>query len=329
MALTNSQYDAVMREFENRRLKHEREFRNALNKAYESFPRLKEIDDEISALSIKKVQITLGASTEADFDLNAYIKELSSEKKALLEVAGFKDGIAEPKYDCPICHDTGIANGRKCSCFKQAEIRLLYEQSRLENVLKEENFETFDLSLFSNKPLDANTKFSPRDYTKQAYDYARQFVDNFSDAGGNICLMGQTGVGKTFISNCIAKALMDKGISVLYLTASELFAIFEENTFNRTEESHDNAKLISECELLIIDDLGAGMNNSFIASQLFQCVNSRLIGKKSTVISTNLSLSELRDEYSERLTSRIIANYKILLLYGDDLRQKKALSNKF
>lgn len=324
MALTNSQYDAVMREFEHRRLNHERDFRSLLDKVYERFPRLKEIDDEISSLSIKKAQIALGASTDADFDLNAHINELTSEKKALLEVAGFKGGIAEPKYDCPICHDTGIVDGRTCSCFKQAGIRLLYEQSRLENVLNNENFETFDLSLFSNEPIDNNTRFSPRDYAKQAYDYARQFVDNFKNDSGNICLMGQTGVGKTFLSNCMAKALMDKGVSVLYFTASELFEILRENTFERTEESHDNAKLISECELLIIDDLGAGMNNSFISAQLFQCINNRLIGGKSTVISTNLSLSELRDEYSERLTSRIISNYKILMLYGEDLRQKKA-----
>ena len=328
MALTNSQYDVVMREFEDRRMRHERDFRKVLDKTYQNFPRLKEIDDEIASLSLKKAQIALGASSDNDFDLNDCIKDLLSEKKALLEVAGFADGIAAPNYDCPICHDTGVANGRKCSCFKQAEIRLLYEQSRLKDILSEENFDKFDLSLFSDKPLDENIKLSPRHYAKQAYEFSKSFVENFSDARGNICLIGQTGVGKTFLSNCIAKALIDKGVNVLYLTASELFEMFGDNAFNRTEETSANIRLISECELLIIDDLGAGMNNSFISSRLFQCINDRMIGKKSTIISTNLSLSELRDEYSERLTSRIISKYNILLLYGDDLRQKQALRNK-
>ena len=328
MALTNSQYDAVMREFESRRLKHERDFRKALDNAYERFPRLKEIDDEISSLSIKKAQITLGVKSGDDFDLNACIDDLASEKKVLLEVAGFAGGIASPRYDCPICHDTGVANGRKCTCFKQAEIRLLYEQSRLKDILKDENFEKFDLSLYSDKPVSKDNKLSPRDYAKRAYDFARSFVETFEYNKGNICLIGQTGVGKTFISNCIAKALLDNSVNVLYLTASELFKIFDDNTFNRSEEADSNMRLTSDCELLIIDDLGADMNNSFISSRLLQCINDRMIRKKSTIITTNLSLPELRDEYSERLTSRIISEYNILLLYGDDIRQKKVLNNK-
>jgi DNA replication protein DnaC len=328
MALTNSQYDAVMREFERRRLAHERDFRKKLADAYLHFPRLQEIDSEIADLSMKKIRITLGQSVENDFDLNSYIDALSSERKALLEAAGFKDGIASPDYDCPVCKDTGVADGKKCSCFKQAEIQLLYAQSRLAGVLEEETFQTFDLSLYPDTVTDSELKFSPRFFAKNAYEYSKSFAENFEACRGNICFIGQNGVGKTFLSHCIAKALIDKGISVLYLTAPELFDIFEENRFKRDKDEDDNSKFIYDCELLIIDDLGANVNNLFVSSQLFRCINERILTKKSTIISTNLSISDLKNEYSDRLTSRIIYSYQRLYLYGDDIRQKKAAQGK-
>ena len=328
MALTNSQYDAIMRGFESRRLSHEKAFREKLRSAYEKFPRLKEIDDEIAGISVKKARLVLGENAGPDFDLASAIEELSSEKKALLEAAGFKNGKAQPEYDCDICNDTGAVNGRTCQCFRQEAIKLIYAQSRLADTLEKENFETFDLSLYSDEQINPVNNLSAKATAKYAYDYSLRFVENFKKDGGNICFFGKTGVGKTFLSHCIAKALMDKGVSVLYLTAFDLFSVFEENTFRPTEETNENSRLIFDCDLLIIDDLGTNVNNSFVSSQLFHCINERILTEKSTIISTNLSISELRDIYSDRVTSRISYNYQRLYLFGDDIRIKKQLAKK-
>lgn len=326
MALTNAQYDTIMRGYLDRRLRHEKEFNKKLADAYKRFPRLSEIDDEISSISLRKARISLGFSDNDDFDLEKAINELSSERAVLLEMSGFKDGITKPQYDCSICSDTGYSNGLKCRCFKQAEVDLLYSQSRLSDVLDKENFDTFSLEWYSDKQINKSTGLSARQTAKLAYDYARSFVNDFDENRGNICLYGKTGVGKTFLTHCIAKALMDKGKSVLYLTAFDMFRILEENTFHQNAETRENTRLIFECELLIIDDLGAGINNSFITSQLFNCINERMLTNKSTVISTNMSLSDLRDAYSDRVVSRITSGYQRLFLFGDDIRIAKKLN---
>ncbi len=325
MPLTNSQYEAVMRGFEQRRMKHEKDLRLRLQAAYERFPRLAEIDDETASISLKKARISLGQSGDTDFDLSDELSKLSSERKTLLALAGFKDGKAVADYDCPLCGDTGICDGVACQCFKQEEIRYIYANSNLSGILEKENFDSFNLDLYSDKMIDPDSGLSARETAKRAYDYTRSFVENFPEKKDNICLSGKTGVGKTFLTHCIAKALIDKGFPVLYLTAFELFGIFEENTFRPNEENSENARLVFESELLIIDDLGTGINNSFISSALFHCINERLNSKKSTIISTNLSIAELRDTYSDRVTSRLTSGYQHIYLLGDDIRIKLKL----
>ncbi len=324
MALTNAQYDLIMGSYQARKLRNEKAFRKKLEMAYQKYPRLDEIDEEIAKISLRKARIKLGVSSEADFDLDAAIHSLSEEKSALFQMAGFPEGKAEVNYDCPYCKDSGLINGRKCSCFRQAELSLLYSQSHLAEILETENFDTFSLEWYSRELKDPATKLSARDTAKKAYDYAKYFSENFS-GGGNICFFGKTGVGKTFLSHCIAKELMDRGFSVLYLTASGLFHALEENTFRSTPESRENVQLIYDCDLLILDDLGANFNNSFVSSQLFQCINERALLQKSIIISTNLSLSELRDAYSDRVVSRIMSSYQRLYLFGEDIRIQKKL----
>lgn len=325
MALTNSQYDTVMRDFEARRLKHERTFRKKLSLAYKRYPRIREIENEIAHLSVKKARIALGGSDEPSFTISAKIQALSEEKKALLAMAGFKGGIAEADCDCNICKDTRVVDGRTCSCFKLAGIRLVYSQTGLMGILEEESFDTFDLSLYSDTDLITGSRYTPRQMARYARDFSLAFVKNFkSGQGKNICFTGKVGVGKTFLSHCIAKALIDEGKSVVYLNAFDLFNIFEESTFRPTKETKENTKLIFECDLLIIDDLGSRGTNNLMASLLFNCLNSRILSKKSTIISTNLSLAEIRGIYSDRVTSRISGNYQIIRLYGDDIRIKKS-----
>ena len=155
----------------------------------------------------------------------------------------------------------------------------------------------------------------------------QNFIQNFDQKFENILLYGNSGAGKTFLSNCIAKELIESAHTVIYLTAFELFDILEKHKFSKTKEDtiEEQFEGILDCDLLIIDDLGTELANSFTNSQLYTCLNERLLSEKSTIISTNLSLDDLSEQYSERIFSRIVSSYTILKLFGTDIRIKKAI----
>ena len=191
--------------------------------------------------------------------------------------------------------------------------------------MRRENFSTFSYDYYDDEKILPGIGRTAREHMRQVTAVCRQFVEEFGEAKGNILLTGNTGVGKTFLANCIAKELMDRYYSVIYLSSGDLFDIFSKWKFDSQAEEgmKDMYEYILDCDLLVIDDLGTELNNSFTSSQLFYCLNERLNRKKGTVISTNLSLNALRDTYTERVTSRIMSYYRILPVYGDDIRLKK------
>lgn len=168
-----------------------------------------------------------------------------------------------------------------------------------------------------------------RETAKDAVRKAWQFIDTFDKRFQNLFLYGNTGVGKTFLSNCIARELIDRANCVIYFTAFDLFDILAKNTFQRGRDMTGTQEDILACDLLIIDDLGTELTNTFVASALFQCINERIMRKKSTIISTNLSLDQFSDTYSERIFSRITSHYTMIKLIGNDIRiQKRLLGGK-
>lgn len=322
MPLSNSQFDTIMSEYEAKRRLHARELNKKEEKAYEDFPRLREIDEQAASLSMKKVRIRLHASNDPDFDLDELLDDLALEKKALLTRAGFRNGVAEPQYDCPICRDTGFVNGIKCACFKKAESELLYRSSNIGEQIKKENFSTFSLQVYSDSVKDPDTGRSARDFASAAYERAVEFAQNFDSSHANLCLTGKTGTGKTFLAHCIAGAAIDRGQNVLFLPAHTLFDMLSDNRFRHSDETAAVCENIYNCDLLIIDDLGSSMTNSFVVSELFNVIEERYINNKSVVITTNLSLNELRDAYSDRIYSRLASYYETLYLFGEDIRLK-------
>lgn len=320
MPLTNQQYDTILREYDARRLAHVREMQAKLDKAYMTYPRLSEIDEEVVDLNMKKIRARLGYGDDPGRSADSALEELSMERKALLLNAGFKDGVIEPEYDCPVCKDTGFVDGKKCSCFIQAETELLHTSSGLNDIIQKENFGTFSLDGYPEGMKDPDNGRSAKEAAKNAYEYSRQFVEQFGDPFDNIYFYGKTGVGKTFLAHCIAGALIDKGADVLWLSESALIGMFEESQFRSTEEARANVRLVFDCDLLVIDDFGATPNNSFVSSVLLRVIEERQIAKKSTVITTNLSIEDLQDRYSDRIFSRIYSYYKKLYLFGRDLR---------
>ncbi len=314
-----------MRDYYRRQLHNKHLLDQHIEEAYTRIPRLQEIDHEIASLSIKKARSLLGAEACEPFDLEEAIQERGDERAHLLAAYGYPADYLELQYDCPHCHDTGYISGIKCSCFKKAAIDLLYTQSNIREVLKKENFDTFSFDFYSEDIINPATGLSALETARNAVEQAQDFIHHFEHTTDNLFLYGDTGVGKTFLSHCIARELINASYSVIYFSAYDLFDLMAQNTFSRNEESAELNEHIFDCDLLIIDDLGTELTNSFVTSQLFLCINERMNRRKSTLISTNLSLERFAEIYSERVFSRISSNYSMIKLIGNDIRIQKKL----
>ncbi len=323
MPLQNYQYDIIMREYSRRQAENRRILEEHRREACTKLPRLQEIDSEIAAVSADKARALLNGQ-EADLDkLKNAVSALSRERAALLTENGYPADYLELAYTCPKCEDTGYVNGKKCSCFKRAELELLYTQSNLSEILDKENFEHFSFDYYSDTIRNEATGLTEKETARQAYDLALDFVKTFDSRFQNLFLYGNTGVGKTFLSHCIARELLSSTHCVLYFSAFDLFDEMAQSRFTRKPDDTDSENMIFDCDLLIIDDLGTELTNSLVASHLFLCINERIARRKSTIISTNLELGAFSDTYSERTFSRIAGNYHIVKLIGRDIRIQK------
>ena len=328
MALSNSQYDQLMRTYEQKQLDNEHRLQRHFEEAYARIPKLQELDHAISSLSLSKARILLEGDDSALIHLKEELSDLIAEKKRLLVENGFPENYLELTFSCPDCKDTGYINTNKCHCFEKAIVDLLYTQSNLQEILEEENFSNFSLDYYSRSHIDPRSKRSSREAIEVALRNCLEFVETFNTEFRNILLYGDTGVGKTFLSHCIAKELIDRAHSVIYFSAAQIFDLFAKNTFGKNaEQDSDALEHIYNCDLLIIDDLGTELSNSFTTSQLFICLNERILRKKSTIISTNLALDKIQSLYSERIFSRISSHYAMIRLTGDDIRIQKKLLN--
>lgn len=330
LALKNSQYDIITRIYNQKQLRNRHNQTKRQEEIYTKIPRIHEIDYSIATISVKRAKELLNGNESALSHLRQELVDLAEEKRLLLLRNGYSETYLEMQYDCPDCQDTGYCNGTKCHCFKQASIDMLYTQSNLREILKTENFQHFTLAYYDNEEINPITGKTQMINMTEIHDICRNFVLHFEKEFENLFFYGDTGVGKTFLSNCIAKELLDRSFSVIYLSAIELFDLFSRMTFSEDipEQSSDLLQFIIECDLLIIDDLGTELTNTFTNSKLFYCLNTRYLHKKSTIISTNLTLDRINDTYSERIFSRISSNYTLLKFFGSDIRIKKKLLTK-
>lgn len=325
MALSNSQYNAVMRGYEERQRLQRHALDARIREVYEKVPQIRQLDQTISTTAADCARRVLCGDAGARVHLKEELEGLQQQKVALLREAGFSADYMELRYDCPDCRDTGYAGGKRCHCFERQRLNILYAQSNIESILKEENFEHFRYDFYNDTEVVPQLGMTELAYMKIVVRQCQEFADQYPQKGTSLLFTGGTGVGKTFLTNCIAKELIDRCISVIYLSSNELFEIFSKYKFGRDtdDEVEESYRYILECDMLIIDDLGTELNNSFVSSQLFYCINERINRKKGTIISTNLSMTLLRDNYSDRVTSRIMSNYRIIPLYGGDIRMKK------
>jgi len=245
---------------------------------------------------------------------------LKQEKAFLLTENNVPIQYLEEQYHCTQCQDRGfLTTGSKCSCLKQQLINKAYSMSNLTDILTKENFQSFNIDLFSNDPV-AGQDMSPRENMLQIANVCEGFVFNFEKYNEeNLLFYGPTGLGKTFLTNCIAKALLDKGKIVVYQTAFKIFEVLEAIRFHNAQDK-SSYQLLFDADLLIIDDLGTEITNTFTNSELFNIINSRLLANKKTIISTNLTLKDIMTNYDDRIFSRLFSKYTLLKFYGKDLR---------
>ena len=318
MALNNAQYESIIRDYENIRDANRHTLESRKAEVYQTVPEYRELEDSISTLSVSAAKAMLAGDDNARDRLHDSLLHIRQRQQALLTSAGLPVDYLKPIYRCPACEDTGYITDennlkQKCSCFRQREISILYSQSNIQDMISRENFSTLSTEYYQGEDL---RRF------ESAVDLCRNFIKNFNQDYHNILFYGTVGTGKSFLSGCIAKELIDQGCSVIYFSSSSLFDMLARYSFDYKEKEalQDFCEDIYGCDLLIIDDLGTEITNTFVASQLFSCLNERGLRKKAMIISTNLSLEELRDRYSDRIFSRITSSFSLCKLTGQDIR---------
>lgn len=326
MGLSNSQYESIMRSYQERQLLEKRRLDARTEEVYSRIPAVRELNAEMGQAALRAARARLEGDPDAQKKLRETIADLTEQREVLLRSAGYPEDYLKMRYGCPICRDTGYADNHKCRCFRAKETEILYRQSNIREILREENFDTFRLEFFDNSEKDPRTGKTVREYMEMVRDMCLRYVEEFPKKKGNLLFTGRTGLGKTFLSNCIARELIEQCFSVVYLSAAEMFDIFSKERFSREEEEDGTrSEYLTECDLLIIDDLGTELVNTFTVSQLFYLVNDRLLAKKGTIISTNLPTNQMRDEFTDRVMSRIVSGYQIIPLYGEDIRIRRKL----
>ena len=328
MALSRTQYQAIMDSYARTRHENLMEHQRRKEEIYDAVPEIRAIDEKIAHISIEAAKYQLfHPETDGRAALRQKIYDLSMEKVNLLVIHQYPADYLDDIYTCPDCRDTGYIGSEKCHCFQQHILHVLYDQSNLRELIRVENFQNFRLDYYSDRP-ERNGALSPRENMREILGRCRRFIASFdSHPGGNLLISGNTGVGKTYLANCIAGEILKAGKSVIYMSAHQFFSQLADYTFRRGQENADTLSFLLHCNLLIIDDLGTELNNGFINSQLFLCINERILHRKSTIISTNLSLKQLSQTYTERISSRFIESYEYFHIYGEDIRIKKAVSS--
>ncbi len=318
MPISQAQYDEIMREFERRREQSRHMAQENKQKVRQTIPEYRKIENEITDLAVKRAMCSLEKDEEAAEKIKALMEDLTGRLSELLRQHGFPDDFLEEKHICSDCNDTGYVDGRKCHCLRQAILHYTYSQSNIDEVLQRENFDTLSYEYYTD---------SERVKMEEVIRQCRQFADDFGKNYENIMLYGQVGCGKTFLTNCMTKAILDRGYSVIYFTSVRLFDTLSQELFSYDNEG--SARILKDiytCDLLIIDDLGTEYPNGFVATRLFDILNERDQRRKPVIISTNLSFGDLSERYSERSFSRIFGNYRVIHPDAGDIRIKKRRS---
>ena len=293
---------------------------------YSACPEAAEIDSILSRTAITAARAVLsgGSAREQLTRLKAENLALQNRLNEQLKSFGYDEHYLEPEYSCGLCGDTGYIDGRMCDCMKKLLRAQAYDSLNALTPLKLSTFDSFSLEYYPNK-ADGDAR-SPRSIMEGVYANCRRYADNFSLSSPSLMMQGATGLGKTHLSLAIANTAIQKGFGVVYCSVNNMITKLEREHFGRDEGNTD--RIILDCDLLILDDLGTEFRTAFSCAEIYNIVNTRLMTQKPTIISTNLSIQELQERYTERFASRIMGDYVRVLFCGRDNRLQKLLRNQ-
>lgn len=316
-------------ELERQRREHQLQRARLRADAYKRQPQLEQLDRQLQGTMAQLMAAALRRGENPVQAVQAIKKEnlaLQAQRRALLTQLGLEQDALEDTPMCPTCKDSGWVGAQMCSCLKK-----LYAGEQIRELSKlldlgSQSFQSFRMDYYSNQPWPG-ANGTPREQMQMILSLCQTYAQFFGRSPiKNLYLHGAPGLGKTFLSACIARAVSEQGRSVVYDTAGNIFAQFEDRKFQRggdSQEARDETRRYLNCDLLILDDLGSELTTQFTQTALYELINTRLVAGRHTVISSNLSLEEVAQRYSPQIASRIHGEYHDLWFFGQDIRALK------
>jgi len=325
MSYNKENFKRIRAEYETKALRAEEEADARRRELHQAIPELRALDSRLSSFGLRIMDEVLrgGDCAKNIATLRAENEAITAERAALLRQHGYPADYSSPQYECPSCRDTGYVGIKMCACMRARLIEAGMESSGLSALMKKQSFDNFSLDYYRT---DAEIFACMSRNFKTIRDYAENFrIENDKPAPESLLFLGGTGLGKTHLSTAIARTVIERGYDVFYNSAVGMLSDFESRRFGNglVESEGDNTARYTECELLIIDDLGTEVVNQFTLSCLYHVLNTRLNLQKPTIISTNLSSSELRKNYHDRIISRLMGEYRVIPFLGVDIRKQK------
>ena len=301
----------------------ESENRQHLDEAYAKVPRLREID--------RQLRLTMAMAAQAVFssggDVNEALEKakqqnlsLQREREKLVRMY-FEEGYLDDSPVCDRCGGSGYVGATMCECLAELCRQEQKKELTFLNVSRE-SFDQFRLDYYPDR-LDPKLGINVRALMEKTYNTCKKYAYGFTERAGNLLFSGDTGLGKTFLSACIARTVADRGYSVVYESAGHLFSNLERAKFSGDEQAREDVKKYTDCDLLIVDDLGTEMPGQFTTAALYSLVNDRILAGKAMIVSTNLTVDDLSRRYSPQIASRLRGNFTRVAFLGDDIRMKR------
>lgn len=322
MAYTHTVLQRARARYEQSKTERAKQYEANLRQAYREHPRLEEIDRELKLTMVNLMANALRQGEDVRIAL-AEIRDLNlslqQEREWIIEAAEYEEGFLDDSPICTKCGGTGYCGSSMCSCL--SELCRQEQKRELTSLLGsgKENFDNFRLDYYTDE-YDPKLGTSPRKLMQSNFNICKKYAQTFTPASGSLLFSGATGLGKTFLSACIARQVAEQGFSVMYETAIRVFSDFEAEKFG-TEENFGKSRKYFDCDLLIIDDLGTEMTTQFTVSALYSIINTRMMDGKATIISTNLMPDAIEKRYSPQISSRIVGTYRLIKFVGNDIRK--------
>ncbi len=322
MGYNREDYVKIKAEYSQKYLKAQKEADNRRWELYASIHEVKDIDSVLSGTGNEIMAIIIKGKSDSEAKvaaLKARNDALIEKRNALLVANGYPADYSDVKYECEKCADSGYVDGKMCECMKKALVLAGYESSGLGGLIRTQSFDNFSLEYYRT----GGANFAAME---RVLSGLRNFAEGFTSCTyRNYLLLGGTGLGKTHLSTSVAKAVIDRGFDVLYVSAVGMMSDFEKKRFQNGDSGDVNLDRYYSADLLIIDDLGTELVNQFTLSCLYDVINSRINNRKCTFINTNYSKKEIEAKYNERITSRLFGEYYPILFSGTDIRRQKIM----